>query len=171
MVNTKPTAEAMHTAEATEEATPWAEVQTRWSQAGTTFLATVRPDGRPHMVPIGAVTLGENTFYFTSGQDTRKDKNLANNPVCVLSASSADYDLIMEGVVARVTDPTLLQRLAARYNEEGWPATVAGDKFDAPFSAPTTGPAPYTVYEVTPTVGFALGTTEATVSKCTRYRF
>lgn len=44
-------------------------------------------------------------------------------------------------------------------------------KFDAPFSAPTTGPAPYTVYEVTSTVAFAHGTTEATVSKCTRYRF
>ncbi len=45
MASMQPTAEAMHTAEATEEATPWAETQTRWSEAGTTFLATVRPDG------------------------------------------------------------------------------------------------------------------------------
>ena len=176
MVNTKltskdPTAEAMQTAEATDEATPWAVVRDGWSQARTHFVATVRPDGRPHTVPVGAANLGENAFYFTSGQHTRKDRNLANNPTCVLSASLEGYDLVVEGTVAQVTDPAVLQRLAAHYREGGWPATVNGDKLDAPFSAPTTGPAPYTVYEVTPTVAFALGTTEDTVSKCTRYRF
>jgi len=130
----------MHTAEATREATPWAETQSRWSEAGTTFLATVRPDGRPHMVPVGAVNLGDDAFYFTSGQGTRKDRNLAKNPACVLSASREGYDLVIEGTVAQVAEAALLQRLAARYNEVGWPVKVQGDKFDAPFSAPTTGP-------------------------------
>ncbi len=30
---------------------------------------------------------------------------------------------------------------------------------------------PYTVYRVTPDVAFAFGTTDDTVSECTRYRF
>ena len=39
------------------------------------------------------------------------------------------------------------------------------------YSAPTTGPAPYEVYEVTPSRAFAFGTGEAEVFSATRYRF
>jgi len=49
--------------------------------------------------------------------------------------------------------------------------TVNGDAYDAPFSAPTTGAAAYTVYRVAPTVAFAFGASEDTVARATRYRF
>ena len=48
------------------------------------FLATVRPDGRPHVAGIGAVWL-DGKFYIVSGPGTRKSRNLAENPNCVIS--------------------------------------------------------------------------------------
>ena len=167
----EPVAERMlNTADAT--VTPWAEVRERLVEGGTYWLATVRSDGRPHVVPVGAVWL-DDALYFTTGQGTRKEKNLAHNSHCVLTLSSRGFDLVVEGEAARIRDEAKLQRLADIYSSpaNGWPATVRDGALDAPYSAPTTGPAPYDVYEVIPTVVFALGTLEETVNRCTRYRF
>jgi hypothetical protein len=110
-------------------------------------------------------------MYFTTGQGTRKEKNVASNPHCSISISTTGFELIVEGEASKTTDPAKLERLAAHYRANGWPATAGDGALDAPFSAPTTGPAPYNVYEVIPTTVFALGNDEATVSQCTRYRF
>jgi len=165
----EPLAETMYEA-ADVTVLPWAEARQRLTGGGTHWLATTRPDGRPHVVPVGAVWL-DGALYFTTGQGTRKEQNLAHNPQSVITITTPDYDLIVEGAAARMRDEARLQRLAALYVANGWPATVRDGALDAPFSAPTTGPAPYDVYEVTPTRAFALGNTEATVNHCTRYRF
>lgn len=170
MSDNEPTAEVMPTDQDNPTVTPWTETSQRWSEEGTTFLSTVRSDSRSHTVPVGAVLM-DDAFSFTSGQDTRKDKNLAANANCTPATHRDHYDLAVEGTVSRVTEPALLAQLADVYTAAGWPVTVQSDAFDAPFSAPTTGPAPYTVYRVTPTVAFAFGTTEDTVSNCTRSRF
>src|SRR4051794_15002163 len=52
--------------------------------AGTRWLATVSGAGQVHTTPIGAFFVNE-TFYFTSGQGTRKRANLEHNPSCTLS--------------------------------------------------------------------------------------
>jgi hypothetical protein len=70
-----------------------------------------------------------------------------------------------------VSDVEKLERVARAYADQGWPAYVHDGVLDAPYSAPTTGPAPYDVYEVTPTVAFAFGTGEENVNASTRYRF
>lgn len=169
-INKNPVAEAMESVMETT-AKPWAEIDELWSSAeGTHWLATVNPDGRPHVVPVGAVYM-DGAMYFTTGQGTRKEKNVMQNPHCVLTISAPGFDLIFEGDAARTTDPAKLERLAEHYRANDWPATAGDGALDAPFSAPTTGPAPYNVYEVIPTAAFALGTTEETVSQCTRYRF
>ena len=158
----------------TQEAgiTPWDVVDRLLTDGGTYWLATVRADGRPHLVPIGAVWM-DGALYFTTGQGTRKEANIKHNSHCALSLSSRGYDLVVEGTAAHLEDEGKLQRLARIYSSppNNWPATVRDGAFDAPFSAPTTGPAPYEVYEVTPVVAFALGTEEETVNLCTRYRF
>src|SRR4051812_24993810 len=40
------------------------------------WLATVRPDGRPHLTPLIAVWL-DGRLYFSTGDEERKAKNLA----------------------------------------------------------------------------------------------
>ena len=169
MSDKEPVAEAMlDTAEAT--ALPWAEVVASLGGTGSYWLATVRPDGRPHVVPIGPALL-DGTFYFTTGQGTRKEQNLAHNPHCVISYSRPNFDIVIEGDAAKVHDVAQLERIAAHYAANGWPAYVHDGVLDAPFSASTTGPAPYEVYAVTPSRAFAFGTDEDTGNQTTRYRF
>ena len=49
--------------------------------------------------------------------------------------------------------------------------TVRDGAFDAPYGAPTTGPAPFEVYEVTPATAFGLPTYEEKAFQPTRWRF
>ena len=168
-INMNPVAEAMESAVETS-AKPWAEVAPLLNTASSHWFASVRPDGRPHVVPLGAAYM-DGAIYFTTGQGTRKEKNVIDNPHCVVTCSVEGFDVVVEGEASKLTDNAKLERLAEHYRENGWPATVRDGAFDAPFSAPTTGPAPYEVYEISPTTAFALGTNEDTVHQCTRYRF
>ena len=63
---------------------------------GSYWLATTRPDGHPHVAGVGAVWV-DGKFYFVSGAATRKSRNLAQNPSCVLSVSLPDLDLCRRG--------------------------------------------------------------------------
>src|SRR4051794_29940407 len=122
MAKKEPVAEPMlSTAEATT--LPWADALASWAAGGTYWLATVRPDGRPHVVPIGPAWL-DGALYFTTGQGTRKEQNLAHNAHCALSLGGKGFDLVVEGTAAKVRDDATLQRLAAFYAANGWPATV-----------------------------------------------
>ena len=169
MAQREPKAEQMATPD-TPALRPWADTIDSLADGGTTWLATVRPDGRPHVVPVGALWV-DGAYYVTTGQGTVKGNNLDHNPHCVISLSSRGFDLVFEGEAARVRDVEKLERVAQAYAAQGWPAYVHDGVLDAPFSAPTTGPAPYDVYEVTPTVVFALGSNEENVNRSTRYRF
>lgn len=134
----------------------------------TTWLATVRPDGRPHVMPLGTLWV-DGAFYFNAGPNTRKAKNLARNPHCVLSIATHDFDLVIEGEAARVTEEQVLQRIADEFASGGWEPTVRDGALYAEFSAPSAGPPPYYVYEVKPTTVYALGTAEP--FGATRWRF
>lgn len=132
------------------------------------FLATVRPDGRPHLAGIGALWV-DDRFYFVSGPGTRKSKNLAQRADCVISVNLPDLDLVVEGTARKVTDRPTLERIAERYAAQGWPATVEGEAFTAPYSAPSAGPPPWDLYEFTP--GTAFGVAGAEPHGATRWRF
>jgi hypothetical protein len=135
---------------------------------GTTFLSTVRPDGRPHSAGIGAVSL-DGDFYFTSGPGTRKSRNLAANPACTISTRLATIDIVFEGDAVRVTDGPTLERVAARCREGGWPVQVEGDAITAPYAAPSAGPSPWHVYRFT--FHTAIGNATAEPHGATRWRF
>ena len=134
----------------------------------TYFLGTTRPDGGPHAAAVGALWL-DGDLYFTSGPGARKARNLAANPACTISVALEGIDLILEGDAARVTDTPTLERLAALYREGGWPATVEGDAFTAPFSAPSAGPPPWHLYRFTFHTAFGVATAEP--HGATRWRF
>ena len=152
------------------QAKPWAEVLSLFQEATTSWLATTRPDGRPHVRPMGPLVV-DGAFYFTTGQGTVKEANLADNAHCALCAAVPGFDLVIEGVVARVSDAPTIQRVAAAYAAQGWPATAGDGALEAPYAAPTTGPAPYTLYEMTPTMAYAFATNASTMNQLTRYRF
>ena len=134
----------------------------------TFFVATVRPDGRPHSAGVGGVWV-DGALYFTSGPGTLKSRNLATNPACSVSVRLSGIDLVLEGEAHRVTDASTLARLAAVYRTGGWPASVDGDAITAPYSAPSAGPAPWHLYCLT--LHTAVGVATAEPYGATRWDF
>ena len=151
---------------------PWSvaleALESNEPQKQTPFLATVRPDGRPHVAGVGALW-DEGKVYFVSGAGTRKSRNVAHNPNCVISMSLPGIDLVIEGRAPSVTDDATLHRLAKRYADQGWPATVKDGAFTHEYSAPSAGPPPWDLYAITPTTVFGVMTSEP--GGATRWRF
>lgn len=141
--------------------TAWADAHRQLAEARHYWLTTVRPDGRPHVMPLFGVWL-DDALYFTANPATRKARNLADDPRCAVAASSDDLDLILEGEARRVRDEPTVRRVAEAYaSKYGWPLTVRPDGgFDAPYGAPSAGPPPYEPYRFVPLVGFGLGLDE-----------
>jgi pyridoxamine 5'-phosphate oxidase-like protein len=123
------------------------------------WLATVNPDGRPHVVPLGVVW-DDGKAYFTSGPAARKAQNLAADPRCTLTVATHPFDISIEGRAQRVADDTTLRRGAELFAAEGWAPEVRDGGFHHEFSAPSAGPPPWYLYELTPATVFAFGTTE-----------
>lgn len=136
----------------------------------TCWLTTVNADGRPHVMPLGALW-SDGVFYFNSGMGTHKAQNLAANPHCVLSVATDVFDLVFEGTAAKITDPAKAEQVAALYRAQGWEATVGEStaSLTAPYSAPAAGPPPWDIYEFTPETVYALATAEP--GGATRFRF
>jgi Pyridoxamine 5'-phosphate oxidase len=142
-------------------ATPWAEALERLENPEkyrTYWLATVRPDRRPHVMPLLGLWL-DGRFYFLTGENTRRGKNLAQNADCVLTVGSQTIpalDLVVEGTATKLTGGADLRRVAEAYGSRmGWPLEVRDGAVFGP-SAPTAGPPPYAVFELTPTTVFGL---------------
>ena len=72
--------------------------------ARTTWLATINEDGSPHVTAVGAVWL-DGTFWFQTGERTRKRGNVERDGRCSIGVSIRDADVVVEGHAARVTDP------------------------------------------------------------------
>jgi hypothetical protein len=134
----------------------------------TFFVATVRPDGRPHTAGVGAVWV-DDALYFVGGPGTRRSRNLAANPACSVAVRLRGIDLVLEGDAHRVTDKSTLARVAAVYDTGGWPASVEGEALTAPFTAPSAGPPPWHLYRLT--LHTAFGVAGAEPSGATRWDF
>src|SRR5438046_2688763 len=121
----------------------------------TYWLATVRPDGRPHVAGVGALWV-DGRFYFTSGARTRKSRNLAKNLNCVISVALSGLDLVVEGTARMVTDELTLRRLAELYAAQGWTASVSDGAITAKYRAQSEGPPPRNLYVMTTTNAFSV---------------
>jgi pyridoxine/pyridoxamine 5'-phosphate oxidase len=152
------------------EPIPWSRAleQLEAGAATSYWLATTRPDGRPHVAGVGAKWV-DGRLYFTSGAGTRKSRNLSANPHCVVSMSFKDLDLVVEGTARKVSDGETVRRLAERFAEEGWPAEARDGRITAPYSAPSAGPPPWDLYEIVLDTTFGVATAEP--NGATRWRF
>ena len=134
----------------------------------TWFLATTRPDGRPHVAGVGAVW-DNGKVYVVSGDGTRKSQNLAHNPNCAVGISKPGIDLVIEGTAERVTDDETLQRLAKRYADGGWapPSRMVRSPTNTAHRVRVLPP--WYLYEITPTTVFGVLGQEP--GGATRWRF
>jgi general stress protein 26 len=94
---------------------PWSYVSEQMTSARNYWVATTRPDGRPHTMPVWGIWF-EETFYFSTGPDSRKARNLAKNSNLVVHLESGDETVILEGVAERISETSLLSRLDQAYH-------------------------------------------------------
>ncbi len=154
---------------------PWSAVAERLDAATAagqdlfTVLGTVKPDGRPHAAPVGAMWI-DGAWYVVTGPGTQKARNLADNPACTLSARLPGADVVFSGEAHRVSEPDQLERVAEVYRRGGWPAEVEGGAFTAPYSAPSAGPAPWNLYRIAGDQAVAVATGES-LNGATKWTF
>lgn len=113
------------------------------------WLATVRADGRPHLMPVGEVWV-DGAMYFNTGPATRKGKNLKRDPRCTISVSLTDIDLVIEGKATKVTDEAQLHVIAEAFAAQGWRPTVRDGAFYSDIRAPSAPPPPWTCGPLSP---------------------
>ncbi|HLG61652.1 MAG TPA: TIGR03667 family PPOX class F420-dependent oxidoreductase [Ktedonosporobacter sp.] len=79
------------------------------------WFSTVRPDGRPHLVPVWFFWDGATMLIF-SQPDNQKIRNLRNNPAVSLALEAANQgeDIVMlEGTATLVDEPGLKASMPA----------------------------------------------------------
>ena len=76
---------------------PWSWATERLARAHTYWVATARPDGRPHVMPVWGVWL-HDALYFSTGNQSRKARNLAENPNCVISFEVGEDQIIWKAL-------------------------------------------------------------------------
>jgi hypothetical protein len=134
----------------------WSVAVERLSKARNYWIATTWPDGRPHAMPVWGVWLADR-FCFSTGQQSRKARNLAVSPRCVVCAEPGNCTTIVEGVAELVTDPSFLKRFGVAYQA----------KYDWDMEGFTEP-----VYVVRPVVAFAFTSDENEFTgSATRWRF
>jgi hypothetical protein len=71
-------------------------VEAKLSAATEFWVATTRPDGRPHVVPRWGVWL-DGGFFYDGSPTTRHARNVIENPACALHLESGTDVVILEG--------------------------------------------------------------------------
>ena len=74
----------------------WPDVSARLAAAKHYWLATVRPDGRPHVVPLDGLWRNDR-WHFGGSPDAVKHRNLLDNPSVALHLEDTDAAVIVEG--------------------------------------------------------------------------
>ncbi len=102
----------------------------------------------------------DESFWFSSSRPSRKSKNLAANPRCVVTTEDAKNPVVVEGMATLLTDPNDLATLLALENA----------KYETDYRIESLDPAINSCFRVTPTWVFGLAEGDFTGSP-TRWEF
>jgi PPOX class probable F420-dependent enzyme len=94
---------------------PWSWAEERLLSSRTYWVATSWPDGRPHAMPVWGVWHDE-AFWFSSSRRSRKARNLAADPRCVVTTENPEEPVVVEGLAEVITDSEALARMLALEN-------------------------------------------------------
>ena len=80
---------------------PFEWVVERLQASHDLWLVTTFPDGRPHAMPVWGVWT-EGVVQLSTGAESRKARNLARDPRCVVTTDDGRKAVVVEGRAARV---------------------------------------------------------------------
>jgi hypothetical protein len=119
--------------ESGEGTLPWRFVEERLAEALNYWIVTVRPDGRPHAMPVWGAWL-DGKLFIEGSPETVRHRNLAGNPHVVAHLESGDQVVIIEGEATEAgkPEPALGRRLSQVYSGKYAPAgyTPGPDAWD-----------------------------------------
>lgn len=95
----------------------WSWALERLESSHNYWIATSRPEARPHLMVVWGVWW-QNAFWFSTGPRTRKAKNIASHPQVVIGTEKADEAVILEGFAEEITDRAVWKQLAQVYNRK-----------------------------------------------------
>jgi general stress protein 26 len=96
---------------------PWKWATDRLTKSRQYWISTTRPDGSPHVMVIWGLWL-EYELWFSTGRTSRKARNLAENPRCVICSDDSEQAAILEGEVEIVEDSAVLKKVFAAYKKK-----------------------------------------------------
>jgi hypothetical protein len=102
--------------DATTGLKPWRWAVERLEESHNYWIATSGPAG-PHLMIVWGIWW-DNALWFSTGRRSRKARNIAADPRCVIGTEKADEAVIVEGTAQEVTDRTMWKPLADRYNKK-----------------------------------------------------
>jgi len=80
----------------------WGWAEERLARSHDYWLASVTPQGRPHVMPVWAV-LHDERLWFSSSNGSRKARNLRASPFCSLATDDPAEPVVAEGTVELIT--------------------------------------------------------------------
>jgi hypothetical protein len=97
---------------------PWSWARERLDQAIVYWVASTRPDGRPHAMPTWGAWVDE-AFWMEGSPETRRMRNLQANPAAVVHVERGNDVVIVEGEAHQMDDvgSDLAERLVAGYSK------------------------------------------------------
>jgi hypothetical protein len=97
---------------------PWTAVQEELTTARVYWLATVRPNGRPHVVPLDGVWV-DDRWYYGGAPETLHRRNVDAHPDVAMHIGDGMSAFIVEGAVEITTRSSAeAKKLAAIANKK-----------------------------------------------------
>lgn len=103
----------------------WTAVEERLVDSPQYWMATIRPDGRPHVVPRWGVWV-DGGLYYDGAPSTLHVRNIVANPACTLHLEDGWKAVIVDGFSVPADPPGLelggriAAEIARKYRERGY---------------------------------------------------
>jgi len=104
---------------------PWDEVEKRLTESKNYWMCSVRPNGRPHVVPRWAVYV-DGRIYYDGSPETRHVRNIVENPNVSVHLESGQEAIILDGTCRPISKPEarlakqVSKAYSAKYKSEGY---------------------------------------------------
>lgn len=146
--------------ETTKGLLPWSWADQRLKKSHNYWITTVKPGGSPHTMVVWGLWQ-DGRFLFSTGSKSRKARNLAENPDCIVCTEHAHEAVIVEGV-AEIADVAARRKMIPTYEKKY--------KFDLSSMKDDILSMKEPVFSVRPRLAFALWEKHFQ-SKSTRWKF
>ena len=95
---------------------PWSWAEQRLKESHNYWITTVKPNGSPHTMVVWGLWQ-DRRVLFSTGNKSRKARNLARNQACVVCTEHAHEAVIVEGL-AEIVDVSARRKFLPAYERK-----------------------------------------------------